>query len=164
MRALLRGCLQALVTVLALSWAGGASAQFAPGACPVERPRQQDLTANEGRPPLGHTIARHVGRTDADLRDRLEREPRISAASTFPDMATAQCVIDRTLSLADSRRRIDRWLADDERTLVLRWRGRETVGRIMGRDGRLRTATEATVVLRKVEGRPWVILTAYPDD
>jgi len=150
--------------LLVLLWADPAAAQFAPGACPTERPAQQALPANEGRPPLGHTIGRHVGRTDADLRERLEREPRIAAASTFPDLATAQCVIDRTLALADSRRRIDRWQVDDERTLVLRWRGREVVGRIMGRDGAVREARGATVVLRKVDGRPWVILTAYPDD
>lgn len=153
-----------VLALAALLWGFPAAAQFAPGACPTTRPAQHDLVANEGRPPLGHTIDRHVGRTDAQLRARLEREQRISAASTFPDLATAQCVIDRTLALAESRRRIDRWLADDERTLVLRWRGRETVGRIMGRDGTVREAREATVVLRKVDGRPWVILTAYPDD
>ncbi len=163
----MRAILLALAWVLVWTLAGAfpAAAQFAPGACPAERPAQHALPANEGRPPLGHTIERHVGRTDAQLRARLDREPRISAASTFPDLATAQCVIDRTLALADSRRRIDRWLADaDDRTLVLRWRGRETVGRIMGRDGLVREAREATVVLRKVDGRPWVILTAYPDD
>jgi hypothetical protein len=74
-------------------------------------------------------------------------------------------VRDRPHVGARRQPRIDRWLADaDDRTLVLRWRGRETVGRIMGRDGRVREAQEATVVLRKVDGRPWVILTAYPDD
>ena len=34
----------------------------------------------------GHTIERHVGRTDRDLADRLRREPQISAASTYTDL------------------------------------------------------------------------------
>jgi hypothetical protein len=145
-----------------------AAAQLAPHACPTTRPAALELEANEGPRPLGHTIARHVGRSDAQLARRLRDEPRISAASTFPDLATAQCVVDLTLADPRNRRRIERWTADeDQRTLALRWRGEAVVGRIMGRDGAVREAREATVVLRRAEGRrdpPWIVLTAYPDD
>jgi hypothetical protein len=33
----------------------------------------------------GHTLARHVGKTDAELIERLRREPQISSASTYTD-------------------------------------------------------------------------------
>jgi hypothetical protein len=47
---------------------------------------RRDLGGDESRG--GHTLARHVGRTDSQLLDRLAREPRISAASTYTDRAT----------------------------------------------------------------------------
>jgi len=38
-----------------------------------------------------------VGRTDSQLLDRLAREPRISAASTYTDRATAELVVGLAL-------------------------------------------------------------------
>src|SRR5260221_2538567 len=46
-----------------------------------------DLGRDEQRG--GHTLARHVARTNEELRERLERERNISAASTWTDRATA---------------------------------------------------------------------------
>jgi len=160
---------QALALAIGLTLPATALAQFTPqpvpGTCPTERPAAHDLRTHEGRPPLGHTLARHVGLSDADLHARLEREPRIAAASTFTDLSTAQCVVDRALADTGNQRRIERWrAAPDDRTLVLRYRGREVVGRILPRGGRPKPAIEATIVLRKIDGRPFLILTAYPDD
>ena len=45
--------------------------------------RLYDLEADEALG--GHTMARHVGRTDAQLAERLQRERDISAASTYTD-------------------------------------------------------------------------------
>jgi hypothetical protein len=50
----------------------------------VESPRR-DLSVDEDMG--GHTLARHVGKTDAELRERLRREPNISTASTYTDRA-----------------------------------------------------------------------------
>lgn len=41
----------------------------------------------------GHTLRRHVGRTDEQLRERLKSESNISAASTYTDRATAERVV-----------------------------------------------------------------------
>jgi hypothetical protein len=41
----------------------------------------RDLSVDESMG--GHTLARHVGKTDAQLADRLRREPQISSASTL---------------------------------------------------------------------------------
>ena len=41
----------------------------------------------------GHTLHRHVGRSESELVRRLEREAGIAAASSFDDRATAEAVI-----------------------------------------------------------------------
>jgi hypothetical protein len=66
---------------------------------------RRDLGIDESRG--GHTLARHVGRTDSQLLDRLAREPRISAASTYTDRATAETVV--ALALERERSRVRAW-------------------------------------------------------
>ncbi len=44
-------------------------------------------------PRVGHTIAKHVGKSDADLIWRFNNEP-VSAASSFPDQATAEAATE----------------------------------------------------------------------
>src|SRR4051794_5666599 len=56
----------------------------------------RDLSIDESRG--GHTLARHVGRTDAELRQRLIDEPNISAASTYTSRATAELTVARALA------------------------------------------------------------------
>ena len=62
-----------------------------------------DLSRDEGR---GHTLGKHVGRADDELRERLEREPNISAASTWTDRATAEDTV--AAALRAERGRIER--------------------------------------------------------
>ncbi|MDP2571613.1 RNase A-like domain-containing protein [Vibrio penaeicida] len=46
----------------------------------------------------GHTIRRHVGRTDEQLLQRLDTEPDILGSSTYPDLETAQRAVGDVLS------------------------------------------------------------------
>ena len=46
----------------------------------------------------GHTLQRHVGRTDEQLLERLIREPEISAASTYYDRAAAEKTVGAALT------------------------------------------------------------------
>lgn len=64
------------------------------------------LRAHEGLSG-GHTLARHVGQTEADLRRRADAE-RKREVSTFPDEASAE----RAVAAVLSRRRglVDAWL------------------------------------------------------
>src|SRR5947208_16999861 len=57
----------------------------------------------------GHTLSRHVGKSDAELAAPLAREHDISAASTYTAVAAA----GKTggAALAQSKARIDGWLA-----------------------------------------------------
>ena len=122
-----------------------------------------DLARDEARG--GHTLARHVGRTDAQLRDRLRRE-QISAASTYTDRATAERVVARTL--ARQRSRVDQWLArkGSRPNLALDYRGdgREAIGRsLTRRSSQTIPCTAAVVVLRWDGGRGFIVLTTYPE-
>jgi hypothetical protein len=124
-----------------------------------------DLSRDEARG--GHTLARHVGRSDAELKERLRREPKISAASTYRDRTTAEHVVAR--ALADNRARVDQWLARKgaRPNLVLDYRGstrEEPIGRSLSR----RSAgpvdcSDAVVVLRSDDQRGFFVLTSYPE-
>ena len=122
-----------------------------------------DLARDEARG--GHTLARHVGRTDAQLRERLRRE-QISAASTYVDRATAERVVARTL--ARQRSRVDQWLArkGSRPNLALDYRGDrgETIGRsLTRRSPQTIPCRDAVVVLRWDGNRGFIVLTSYPE-
>lgn len=76
------------------------------GPLPAQAIPGGGLAAHEGED-AGHTLARHVGRTIEELRERLVREER-RETSTFPDLATAERVVARTLY--EKRRAIQAWL------------------------------------------------------
>ncbi len=121
-----------------------------------------DLEREESRG--GHTLARHVGKTDSELRARLAREPGISAASTFTDRATAGRSV--AAALATHRDRVRAWSAGgpDRPTLALDFRGEQPIGRSLRRgEAAPVTCTDANIVLRPDRRFPFVVLTAYPE-
>jgi hypothetical protein len=132
----------------------------------VEEPREgesRDLSVDERRG--GHTLARHVGRTDDQLRDRLGRERNISAASTYTDRSVAERVV--ALALAQNARRVEAWVARDgsRPNLAIDYRGLPDVpiGRsvVRGRDASV-TCRDAVVVLRW-DHDDYYVLTSYPE-
>ena len=140
--------------------AGLAAALLGAAAAP-----RRDLGIDESRG--GHTLARHVGRTDSQLLDRLAREPRISAASTYTDRATAESVV--ALALERERSRVETWRGryGSRPNLVLHVNAPRgpPIGRVMRRGSRQPVpATSALVVLRWND-RPqdFFVLTSYPE-
>ena len=115
----------------------------------------------------GHTLARHVGKTDAELAQRL-RQQDIAAASTYPDQDTAELVVGA--ALARERDRIASWRPGSGRrpNLALRFRGDPRgapIGRSLRR-GRPRAepCVDAVVVLRWDDRRAgFCVLTSYPE-
>jgi uncharacterized protein YcbX len=108
-----------------------------------------------------------VGRTDAQLAERLRRERTISAASTYTDHATASAVV--AAALQDSRSRVDAWRArrGPRPNLVLRFTQPTgpPIGRSLARGAReAEPCRRALVVLRWDDrvGR-WYVLTSYPE-
>jgi Bacterial CdiA-CT RNAse A domain len=83
------------------------------------------LMAHEGLDG-GHTLAKHVGKTEAFLRNRLATEPHIDAASTFYNREVAEESLSTVLY--DNKRRIATWLSTPTKELILSGRAAEPVG------------------------------------
>jgi hypothetical protein len=114
----------------------------------------------------GHTLQRHVGKSDADLIARLEQEPQISSASTYTDRATAEGVVGAALR-ADNRA-FASWRARSGQrpNFVLRYRADRMIGRTVRR-GRSKSipCDRAVIVLRWHERRDrYYVLTSYPEE
>jgi toxin YxiD len=121
-----------------------------------------DLGRDEQRG--GHTLNKHVGRTDEELRERLDRERDISAASTWTDRAVAEETV--AAALHANQAKIDRW---NERgyprtNLALHFDAGRTIGRTM-RHGEKTSApcSSAVVVLKANRDGGFFVLTTYPE-
>ena len=125
----------------------------------------RDLAVDEARG--GHTLARHTGRSDAQLLDRLDREREISAASTYTDRPTAERVVGA--ALFDAHPQVDRWLARSgpRPNLTVHYRddGGESIGRSIRRGRRRADACDRALVVLKWDDRrhQYFVLTSYPE-
>jgi hypothetical protein len=123
-----------------------------------------DLSADEAQG--GHTLSRHVGRSDADLQERLEREGNISAASTYTDRAAAETVVGQVL---DHNSRLEQWEQRGGRrpNLALDYHGDAShpIGRCMERGSSAAVpAWDGIVVLKASrDGDGFYVLTTYPE-
>ena len=129
---------------------------------PAPGETRYDLARDEARG--GHTLSKHVGRTDDELRERLLRERNISAASTWTDRATAEYVIGEALRA--QRGRVERWIdrGYPRANLALHYDAGRPIGRSLrrGEDGVV-DATQAVIVLRADGPDSFYVLTAYPE-
>jgi hypothetical protein len=133
------------------------SAPSSPGAA-------RDLSPDESAG--GHTLRKHVGRTDDQLRERLRHERNISAASTWTDRDTAEHAVGTALE--QNRSKLDRWLSREggHPNLVIDYDGDPShpVGRSLRRDAdRPEPCAHATIVLRWVPPSDYYVLTSYPE-
>jgi hypothetical protein len=131
-------------------------------ATPTPTGPRRDLARDEAAG--GHTLERHVGKSDAELIARLRAEPDISAASTYPDRATAERIVGRVLERNADR--IRSWVSQGERrqNLVLEITTTEVVGRTVRQGGTTVREARSAVVVLAADGRDWFVLTSYPDD
>lgn len=120
-----------------------------------------DLSLDESHG--GHTLKRHVARTDDELDDRLREEPGILAASTYTDRATAETAIADALNR--NRDKIERWLQRDKHpNLVLDYDGERPLGRTLNRGAQhSEPCSHAIIVLRWDEPSGYHVLTSYPE-
>lgn len=111
----------------------------------------------------GHTLARHVGKSDAELRERLRHE-QISAASTYSDQATAEAAVGAALD--QNRERINRWMArqSGHPNLVLDYDSGNALGRTLHRsENKSRPCSNAIVVLKWDGPGEYHVVTSYPE-
>jgi len=123
----------------------------------------RDLSIDDARG--GHTLKRHVSRTDEQLRDRLQHEKNISAASTYTDRETAERVVGTAIQ--DSRDKVQRWIARGERrpNLVLDYtEPSDAIGRVMNRGAMGSVPCDHAIVILKADGEgDYYVLTSYPE-
>jgi hypothetical protein len=113
----------------------------------------------------GHTIAKHVGKTEADLRARLIAEPRVPAACSFPSLDVAERAVTHGLRVCANE--IREWAL--RATLKSRPQAFEFAFSKAGH-GVIRLTSEfrqldrVRIVLKYAEynGMPYYILTAFP--
>jgi len=105
-----------------------------------------------------------VGRTDAELRERLSRERNISAASTWTDRDAAETTVAQALRAEHGR--IESWMRRGmpRPNLALHYDAAHPIGRSLRR-GEPQTVecTRAVIVLRADGPEGFYVLTTYPE-
>jgi hypothetical protein len=120
-----------------------------------------DLEKDEGR---GHTLARHVGRSDEELAERLRRERHISAASTWTDRETAEKTVADALRV--ERNRVDNWMrrGDPRPNLALHFDAGHAIGRSLRRGETQSVECSSAVIVLRADGPDgFYVLTTYPE-
>jgi hypothetical protein len=144
--------------------AGVPSASPAPAASPNSSPRAAggyDLQRDEQLG--GHTLRKHVSQSDEELRERLEQEPHISAASTWTNTDLAEQTV--AAALRDRAARIAQWQAREERraNLALHYHADREIGRSLERGALQTVPCTAAVLVLKANGDGFYVLTSYPE-
>jgi hypothetical protein len=122
----------------------------------------RDLSQDEAAG--GHILRKHVGRSDEQLRERLEHERRITGASTYTDRSTAEHAVGA--AIAESQERIQRWLnrPGGHPNLVLDYDSPTPIGRTINRgENQSHPCSHALVVLRYGGPSDYYVLTSYPE-
>jgi toxin YxiD len=121
-----------------------------------------DLERDESRG--GHTLSRHVARTDEQLEQRLRKERNISAASTWTSREIAEETVASALHAEQGR--VENWIRRGQRrpNLALHFGAGRAIGRSLRRgDSEAVTCTSAVVVLRADGPDGYYVLTTYPE-
>jgi hypothetical protein len=110
----------------------------------------------------GHTLAKHVGKSEEFLRHRLATEPDLQAASTFHDRQSAEMAIARVLAVNNNQ--LEKWLASRSKGIQLK-ASIPDVGITLARGAtEVAEVTRVMVVLRRSREFPggFRVHTAWP--
>jgi len=138
------------------------AAKSAPNG-PSDDAARYDLARDEARG--GHTLDKHVGRSDQELRERLDTERNISAASTWTNREIAEETVGQALRADHDK--IARWEERGYRrpNLALYFDAGRVVGKTMRHgDESSSPATQAVIVLKADGPDSFYVLTSYPED
>jgi hypothetical protein len=163
-------CLSLLLAALACQPAQtGTASTSAPRESSREEKRTvsaavRDLSQDEASG--GHTLRKHVGRTDEELRQRLRHERNIAAASTWTDRETAERAVGAAIE--QNQEKINRWLGRQggHPNLVIDYDGDPShpIGRTLNRDAdQSEPCSHATIVLKWSGPSDYYVLTSYPE-
>lgn len=139
-----------------------------PGGIPADGPYSEivpggGLEAHESRG--GHAIARHVDRSEAQLRARLAAEPNIPIASTFLNRSEAEAALSKVIR--NNKVTIDNFLQGNASKLVINEQVSAPAGvGVVRQSGRLEPLSSIRLVLRRDATSPlgYFILTGFVND
>lgn len=128
-----------------------------------------NLAMHEAKPGSqlgGHTLLKHVGKTEAELRARLVAEPSKLRVSSFTNQQIAEWAISEVMRANTAQ--ISSWVrsGSSSRMPPLRKHVGRSVGVVLARGAQKPVPGQTVVVLLKREqynGMPYYILTAYVD-
>ena len=128
---------------------------------PRNLPGQRRFSLRENEARGGHILQRHVGKTEEQLKQRLDDAPHLKIASSFRDEGTAERAISATLERNQAA--IDDWLKrPSKQDLVLYHNGESSLGIALARGTAMaRPSHAATIVLRTNPEGGFHVLTAY---
>ena len=153
----------ALLTVLAACTPPPAAESGPAAAAPSFGSPRRDLSQDESAG--GHTLRKHVGRSDAELSERLRHERNISAASTWNDRGSAESAVGA--AIAQQGGKISRWLERNSHpNFVLDYDGDSAhpFGRTLRRgEDHAEPCAHAVIVLKWDGANTYHVLTAYPE-
>jgi len=120
------------------------------------------LEAHEGTVTYrGHTILKHLDKTDEELTERFANEPDLQWSSSFNDRQTAEAAISAALD--SNQQAIRDWLRQPLQVFRLEIDIGAEVGRSVARDGTIVSTSKLRVVLRKEDTMlGYYIKTAFP--
>lgn len=113
----------------------------------------------------GHLIAKHIDRTEAQLRDRLRAEPNIPIASTFPSRTAAESTVSSVMK--KNKKTIDDFMIGNARKIVITEPMSTPVGvGVVRLSGKLESLAVVKLILQKSRNSPsgYIILTGYASD
>jgi hypothetical protein len=132
-------------------------------AAPSFGAKRRDLSQDESAG--GHTLHKHVARSDVELSERLRHERNISAASTWNDRDSAESAVGT--AIAQQGVKISRWLERNSHpNLVIDYDGDSAhpFGRTLRRgEDHAEPCAHAVIVLKWDGGNTYHVLTAYPE-
>lgn len=136
---------------------------------PREQPREnpaggrRDLSQDEQH--RGHTLQKHVGRTDQQLLERLAEERDINSASTYTDRDAAEITVGAALE--KNRSKIEAWIHQGPNRSNLAFDysgdGHTQIGRSIHRNATQSVPCYGAKVVLKAAGESFYVLTSYPE-
>ena len=110
----------------------------------------------------GHTIERHIGKSDNWLQKRAGTLPPLYEASSFTDTPSAN--LTQARAIKENRAKIDAYLkSKNNKNLVLNVTMNRDIGRVVNRSGKAWNTKKAKVVINRVASElGYKILTSYP--
>ncbi|WP_305886539.1 RNase A-like domain-containing protein, partial [Pseudomonas sp. AD21] len=139
-----------------------------PGAIQADGPYSEivpggGLEAHESRG--GHVIAKHVDRSEAQLRARLQEEPNIPIASTFPNRFEAEAALSNVIR--NNQKKIDDFVKGKMKKFVINEKVSAPAGvGVVRKSGKLEPLLSIRLVLQRDVKSPlgYFILTGFVND